>query len=112
VVLGPFAGTGSALVAALHLGRRGLGCEVDERHSTFAVERIGALPGVESTQFCDGDALGCFPRRAADGQGVFLFQVLFQGSVGVVLRTEAIYSLPRFFLHHWPAGRGVRGKSG
>jgi hypothetical protein len=40
VVLDPFAGTGSALVAALGLGRRALGCELNEGFAHFGQRRV------------------------------------------------------------------------
>jgi len=42
-VLDPFAGVGSAVVAALRNGRRGIGCERDETYLHLATERVQAL---------------------------------------------------------------------
>ena len=47
VVLDPFAGTGSALVAALGLGRRALGCELNEAFAGFGVQRVRRAVGDE-----------------------------------------------------------------
>lgn len=40
LVLDPFAGSGSSLVAAQHLGRNWLGMELDETHSATAARRL------------------------------------------------------------------------
>jgi DNA modification methylase len=47
VVLDPFAGTGSALVAALGLGRRALGCELNEAFAHFGAQRVRGARGDE-----------------------------------------------------------------
>jgi DNA modification methylase len=49
VVLDPFAGSGSTLVACQVLGRRGMGMEIDPRYCDVVVGRFQALTGEEAT---------------------------------------------------------------
>jgi DNA modification methylase len=43
-----FAGTGTALVAALGLGRRALGCELNEAFARFGGQRVQGAVGDEN----------------------------------------------------------------
>jgi DNA modification methylase len=47
VVLNQFAGTGMALVAALGLGRRALGCELNEAFARFGERHVRGAAGDE-----------------------------------------------------------------
>jgi hypothetical protein len=47
LVLDPFAGTGSALVSAVRLGRRPLGCELKEEFARFGEQRVRGAGGAE-----------------------------------------------------------------
>ena len=40
IVLDPFIGSGTTAIAALHLGRRFVGIELDEHYATIAQDRI------------------------------------------------------------------------
>jgi DNA modification methylase len=42
VILDPFCGIGSAIVAAVECGRRGVGFEIDRRHARFGQQRCRA----------------------------------------------------------------------
>jgi tRNA G10 N-methylase Trm11 len=46
IVLDPFAGSGSALVAARQLGRQCVGIEIDEQHYHTATTRIQEAQGL------------------------------------------------------------------
>src|SRR5262249_60113569 len=47
LVLDPFAGTGTALLAAVRLGRRALGCELNEEFARFGRLRVRDAVGAE-----------------------------------------------------------------
>lgn len=49
LVLDPFAGTGSTVLSAALLGRRGLGLEIDPDYAATAGERLAAVPDAETT---------------------------------------------------------------
>ena len=40
LILDPYMGSGTTLIAAIRTGRRAIGIEIDERHFNTAVERV------------------------------------------------------------------------
>ena len=40
IVLEPFAGIGSTIIAAKNLGRKCVGCEIDEKYAEIVVDRL------------------------------------------------------------------------
>jgi len=63
LVLDPFMGSGSALVAAAHLGRRFVGYDLDPAYVDIARQRIAALP-TPLPAALDGDVTDDVPTRA------------------------------------------------
>jgi len=67
LVLDPFAGMGSTILAAAMLGRRGLGLEIDPEYAAAAVERLAAVPDADTTVrvYCaDARRIGDFTAPA------------------------------------------------
>jgi DNA modification methylase len=58
VVLDPFAGSGTTLVACHVLGRRGFGMELDPRYCDVAVRRFEELTGTEAVRVSRGSTAG------------------------------------------------------
>ena len=63
VILDPFAGSGSTLVAAARTGRRGFGIEIDPAYADVVVERLVAEIGEPAR--CTRTGVAFEERRAA-----------------------------------------------
>ena len=59
VVLDPFAGSGSTLAAANHVGYRSIGVELSERYLALAERAIPMLEAIRCTPSCRGACLPC-----------------------------------------------------
>lgn len=58
IVLDPFAGSGTTLIAAERTGRRGFGMELDPHYVDVALHRFREVTGVEPINLCTGRKLG------------------------------------------------------
>lgn len=65
-VLDPFMGSGTTGVAALALGHRFIGCEIDPAHFEVACQRIEAAWRM-MTAIGDGAAVACRGESAQEG---------------------------------------------
>ena len=63
LVLDAFAGSGTTLIAAHRVGRRGFGIELDPRYVDAALERFLKLTGIEPVHVASGEPYS--ERKAA-----------------------------------------------
>lgn len=68
VVLDPFAGSGSTLVAACRAGGEAIGFEIAEEYLALARERLGALPPEQQTYRLHPEPASAIPDRVGPGE--------------------------------------------
>lgn len=68
LVVDPFLGSGTTLLAAHKTGRRGAGIEVDPLYVDTALKRLKAMSGIEATLAGDGRAYTEIAAERADGE--------------------------------------------
>lgn len=66
VVLDPFLGSGTTLIAAERTGRIGFGIEIDPSYCDIALRRLQAVCGLDATLKATGESFECVAARRAE----------------------------------------------
>jgi site-specific DNA-methyltransferase (adenine-specific) len=104
LVLDPFMGSGSALVAAIRSGRRGIGYDTDAQYVETARRRVGAELARPAPRLEAGDGAGSREGTPEDGS---LTAWAYQGKAALAIAEDVLTAAGFHMVHRRPKLPGL-----